>query len=193
MTHFLIALGVILLANMMPAFAPPTWAILVFFALSFQINALALVIGGVAMATLGRVLLALFFRRFSRFVPQRFVENLESVGEYFSAGKKRQASAFLLFFISPVSSAQLFEAIGMMKNVRLLPIAGFFAGGRLVSYSFYVAGSSALKTTSYGELFKKEISSPTSIVIQVLMIFVLVGIGFIPWKRVLHMNNGEDK
>lgn len=185
MTHFLIALGVILLANMMPAFAPPTWSILVFFTLNFQINALALVVGGVVMATTGRLLLALFFRRFSRFMPQRFVENLEAMGEYFSAGKKRQASAFLLFFISPLSSAQLFEAIGMMRNVRLLPVAGFFAGGRLMSYSFYVAGSAALKATSYGELFKKEITSPTSILIQVLMIILLVGIGFIPWRKIL--------
>ena len=185
MTHYLIALGVILLANVMPAFAPPTWSILIFFSLTFQLNGAALVIGGVLMATLGRLILALFFRRFSRFIPRRFLENLESVGEYFTAGKKRRISALLLFFISPISSAQLFEAIGMMKGVRLLPIAGIFAAGRTVSYSIYVAGSSALVATSYGELFKRELTSPASIVIQVAMVIALLAIGLIPWKRIL--------
>ena len=185
MTHYLIALGVILLANVMPAFAPPTWSLLVYFSLAFHLHPIILVAGAVLMATCGRILLALLFRKFARFVPSKYVENLESLGEHFAAGRKRRFSALLLFFISPVSSAQLFEAIGMMKNVRLLPIALFFAAGRTVSYTFYVAGSSALKASSYGEIFLKELTSPTAIVIQVAMVIALLAIGLIPWKRIL--------
>jgi hypothetical protein len=103
MTHYLIALGVILLANVMPAFAPPTWSLLVYFSLAFHLH----------------------------------------------------------------------------------PIALFFAAGRTVSYTFYVAGSSALKASSYGEIFLKELTSPTAIVIQVAMVIALLAIGLIPWKRIL--------
>ena len=50
--------------NLLPAFAPPTWAILVAVRLNWDIPAVPLVLVGAVAATSGRVVLALAARRF---------------------------------------------------------------------------------------------------------------------------------
>jgi hypothetical protein len=41
-----IALGVVFLVNLLPAFGPPTWAVLVFFSIDYDLPAVPLVLGG---------------------------------------------------------------------------------------------------------------------------------------------------
>ncbi len=68
--QFGIAPGVVFAVNLLPAFGPPTWALLVFFTLDFDLPAVPLVLGGAVMAALGRFVLANGARRLrSRFSP----------------------------------------------------------------------------------------------------------------------------
>ena len=87
-----------------------------------------------------------------------------------------------LFLISPISSAQLFEAAGMMKTIALKPLLIVFALGRLVSYSTYVTGAAAIAATNFGELLIHELKSPWAIGAQIVMIAGLVALGSIDWK-----------
>jgi hypothetical protein len=65
----------------MPAFGPPTWAVLVFFRFRYpEIPAPALIVGGAIAATPGRLVLALAFRAFGTKLPAKRRESLEVLG-----------------------------------------------------------------------------------------------------------------
>jgi uncharacterized membrane protein YdjX (TVP38/TMEM64 family) len=181
-TGYLIAGLVIVLANLVPAFAPPTWAILVFFTMKHELNPVGLVMLGVVSATTGRTILAMSFRKMRAWLPKGYVANMENLGTFIVKNSKRAMGLVALFFLSPISSAQLFEAAGIIKEIKLKPLLLAFAGGRLVSYSIYVSGATALKATSLGAIFKREITSPVAIIVQVLFVLALVALGNVKWK-----------
>ncbi|MDP1712798.1 MAG: hypothetical protein Q8K86_10125 [Candidatus Nanopelagicaceae bacterium] len=182
MSNYLTVVALITLANMLPAFAPPTWSLLVFFTLRHQMNPVALVLAGVASATMGRAVLAYTFRAIRNWLPKGYVANMEAAGAQIEKNPRRVFGLLTLFFISPLSSAQLFEAAGIIKRIALKPLLIAFAGGRLISYSFYVSGASALKDSSLGKLITREITSPWAIAIQVLFILALVALGNVKWN-----------
>lgn len=183
MSTFLALVALIFLVNSLPAFAPPTWTILVFFALNYAINPVLLVVAGVCAAATGRLFLATYFRKYSGLLPKKFANNMNHLAKYFEGDKRRFYSIIILFLISPISSAQLFEAAGLMKSIALRPLVLAFAVGRLFSYSFYVTSVSVLKASNIGEIILNELTSPVAIAIQVLMIVGLVLLGNIDWVQ----------
>lgn len=183
MNVYLAAGLVILLANMLPAFAPPTWAILVFFVLAKHPSPVALVPIGVLAAVSGRAFLALLFRRIRNWLPARYVANMTAAGEALTKTRGRSLAILLLFLVSPLSSAQLFEAAGMMAKIKLRPLLIAFAAGRLVSYSIYVSGAHALRATSLGALFEEYLTSPQAVLIEIALVLGLVALGNIDWAK----------
>lgn len=185
MEIYLGAILAIIAMNALPAFAPPTWMALVFFLLHYDLNPVALVVLGVVSATAGRGILAWYFRRFAHLVPTKFSKNMEYAGHYLTRETGKRYAILALFLVSPVSSAQLFEAAGMMKTVSLKPLLVAFAAGRTVSYSTYVTGAAAIAATNFGELLIHELRSPWAIGIQVAMIAGLIALGNIDWQKKL--------
>lgn len=185
MEIYLIAALAIVLLNVIPAFAPPTWMALVFFLINYDTNPVALVILGIISATTGRAILAWYFRKFAHLVPTRFSKNMEYAGEYIEGRPDRRYAVLALFLFSPISSAQLFEAAGMMKTIALKPLLAAFALGRTFSYSTYVTGATVLAATNFGELLISQLQSPWAIAVQLLMIAALVALGLIDWKSKL--------
>jgi len=181
-SNYLLAIAVIAGANLLPAFAPPTWSILVFFTLRYHMNPVALVLLGVMSATLGRAILANVFRAIRSWLPKGYVANMERIGEQIEKNPRRAIGLLTLFFLSPISSAQLFEAAGIIKRIALGPLLLAFAGGRLISYSIYVSGANVLKETSLGQIIKDELTSPIAIAIQLLLILGLVALGNVKWN-----------
>ena len=189
MEIYLIAIAAIVLMNALPAFAPPTWMALVFFLINYNLNPVALVILGVIGATTGRGILAWYFRKFAHLVPSRFSQNMEYAGKYLEVQPGKRYLILALFLVSPISSAQLFEAAGMMKTIKLRPLLAAFAIGRTFSYSTYVTGAVALAASSFGEVLIAEIKSPWAIAVQILMIAALVVLGSIDWQSKLHAHH----
>lgn len=185
MEIYLAAIAAIFLLNVLPGFAPPTWMALVFFLINYDANPIALAILGVISATTGRAILAWYFRKFAHLIPSKFSINMEYAGKYIESRPDRRYAILALFLISPVSSAQLFEAAGMMKTIKLKPLLAAFALGRTFSYSTYVTSAVAIAATSFGEVLIAEIKSPLAIAIQILMIAGLIGLGMIDWKSKL--------
>jgi len=183
MTNYLLAGIVIVLINLIPAFAPPTWAVLVYFVLNQHLNPIALVIIGVCCATVGRAGLALYFRRIINWFPAKFIANMELVALKIESNKNRTIGVLALFFLSPISSAQLFEAAGIVKKVSLKPLLLAFAAGRFVSYSGYVYGAKALKESSLGGVLTRELTSSTAIEVQILVILSFIALGNKKWKQ----------
>jgi uncharacterized membrane protein YdjX (TVP38/TMEM64 family) len=95
--------------------------------------------------------------------------------------RRRSAGALGLFALSPVPSAQLFVAAGLL-DMRLLRLTAAFFAGRLVSYAVYVSGA-ALARESLGDVFGKALVSPTGIALQVAMLLGLVALLRIDWAR----------
>ncbi len=192
MELYLIAAIAIILLNLIPVFAPPTWMALVFFLYNYDLNPVVLVMVGVLSATVGRGLLAGFFRKFVHLVPTHFSRNMEYAGQYLESRKERRFALMALFFISPLSSAQLFEAAGMMKIVALRPLLLVFALGRTISYSTYISGAAVFATTSFGEILITQLKSPWAVSVQIAMIAALIGLGFVDWRAKLARHRPES-
>jgi membrane protein YqaA with SNARE-associated domain len=163
-----IALAVVFAVNLLPAFGPPTWAVLVFFSLDFDLPAVPLVLGGALAAASGRFVLASGARRLRpRLAPAR-LERLDRAQAALLADRRRTAAGLGLFALSPVPSGQLFVAAGLM-TVPLLPLTAAFFCGRLVSYSIYV-GAASIAEQSLGDLVLDALTSPLGMALQVAML-----------------------
>lgn len=182
MEIYLIAALIIFFINALPAFAPPTWSILAFYVLKYELQSIYLIAIGVLASTSGRGFLAWYFRKLRDRLPNGWVTNMENAGAHLRKSTKHSAAIFLLFFISPFSSAQLFEAAGVMKNQPLKPLLMSFGAGRLLTYTTYVAGAQAISSSNLGDLIRENMTSPFAITIQILMVVALVLLGNIKWK-----------
>ena len=183
MTDWLLLVGTVFAINLLPAFGPPTWAVLVFFRLSSDLPAVPLVLLGAVAAATGRFVLASVTRRFrGRFSPERRA-NLQAAEELLVGSRGKAAAGLGLFALSPVPSAQLFVAAGLL-TVPLVPLTAAFFVGRLVSYSLYVAAASAAKD-SLGDVLVDVLGSPWGIALQLAMLAGLVLLLRVDWASLL--------
>lgn len=189
LAHLLLAVGVVFGVNLMPAFGPPTWAVLVYFSFRYpEVPAALLIAGGAVAATAGRLLLALGFRAFGTKLPQKHRESLQVLGHTLGEHRAGLLASFALFATAPLPSAQMFEAAGLAR-IRLPPLLCAFFLGRLVSYSIYVGAASAAHD-SLSNLFDKGLFSPEAIATQLVGVAALIAIIFINWPAVIDKARG---
>ena len=175
---FVIVLGV----NLMPAFGPPTWTILVLYSLNTQMPTTAVVLTGATAAALGRYLLASAFGLIRNKFSTRSRDNLDAAKKLIEQSKGKTVLALGMFVISPLPSAQLFEAAGLMR-VRLLPFTIAFFAGRLVSYFIYTSTAARIRESNLGDAFRRAISEPVGIAVQLVVIAMLVALTRMDWGR----------
>jgi hypothetical protein len=121
-------------------------------------------------------------------LSQRRKNSLEAVKDYLTGHKGRSAIGLALFTLSPLPSAQLFEAAGLMA-APLLPVTIAFFAGRLISYSLYIGAASAAERT-LGSAFASSLTSPYGIAIQLLLLLAVVFLARIDWAKILqHRTN----
>jgi uncharacterized membrane protein YdjX (TVP38/TMEM64 family) len=178
LTLFAIVFGV----NLLPAFGPPTWAVLVLYVLNTNLHPALLIPVAALAAASGRLLLALAFRLLGNRLPKKYRGNLAAAKTALEKNKRNAILALVLFALSPVPSAQLFEAAGL-AGIRLLPFTLAFFVGRTISYSIYVFTAAGLRATSLGDTFREAITSPWGIALQVAMLIGLVLFARIDWAK----------
>lgn len=171
MAEIAVAVGVVFAVNLLPAFGPPTWAVLVFFSLQFDLPAVPLVLLGALAAASGRFLLASGTRRLRPRLSAARLAHLSRVEAEIGANRVRAAAGFGLFALSPVPSGQLFVGAGLM-TVPLLPLTAAFFAGRLVSYSIYV-GVATVAEQNLGSLALDALTSPVGMGLQIAMLIGL--------------------
>jgi uncharacterized membrane protein YdjX (TVP38/TMEM64 family) len=177
---FLIVLGV----NLLPAFGPPTWSILVVFRLNSDMPTWLLVLIGASAAAIGRFALGNAFWLLRNRLPERSRRNLEAARTALEQRRRNTIVALGLFALSPIPSAQLFEAAGL-AGVRLIGFTAAFFAGRLLSYSVYAYSAGELRQTKLGEALKGGFSNPWLIGLQVALILGLVLMTRIDWAKLL--------
>jgi membrane protein YqaA with SNARE-associated domain len=180
---YVLALAAVFGVNLLPAFGPPTWAVLVFFRLDSHLAVVPLVVGGALAAASGRLVLAHAARHFRGRLSAKRRESLEAAEQALAGSRGRSALGLGLFALSPVPSAQLFVAAGLL-SVPLLPLTAAFFAGRLVSYTIYVTAASAAADTA-SKVIGKSLGSPVGIALQVLMLGLLVALVRVDWAALL--------
>ena len=166
-----IAVGVVFAVNLLPTFGPPTWALLVFFSLDFDLPGVPLVLGGALAAATGRFVLTKGTRRLRPRLSAARRASLDRAQAAIGENRARAAAGLGLFALSPVPSGQLFVAAGLM-TVPLLPLTAAFFAGRLVSYSIYVSVAT-IAERNLGSLALDALTSPLGLGLQIAMLVVL--------------------
>ncbi len=142
MLDVLAMMALVFALNLLPAFGPPTWAVLAALRLSTDIPAVPLVLFGALAAACGRFTLATGSRRLRPRLSAKRLEGLDALRDRLEGDRGKTALGLGLFALSPVPSGQLFVAAGL-TGVRLVPLTAAFFAGRLVSYTIYVTAASA--------------------------------------------------
>lgn len=178
---FFVAIAGIFATNLMPAFGPPTWALLVFFKFNGDLPLVPLVVGGALASASGRYLLARGSHRFREHVSPVRRRHLADAGEILTQHRTAAAGGLGLFVLSPLPSAQLFVAAGLL-SVPLIPLTLAFFFGRLVSYTIYLGGAT-LAYESLGDTLTSSFTSPAGILVQVVLVAVVVALVELDWAR----------
>ncbi len=188
--QLLLVFAVVFAVNLMPAFGPPTAALIVFFGFNTELPLPALVITAAIAAASGRYILAHGFRHWSTRLSERLKRNLTAAKTAFERKRRNAILALGLFALSPLPSAQLFGAAGLM-GVRLLPFTLAFFAGRLVSYTFYGSSARLAEKFSLRETFMDALTSPWGVVLQLLLLVALAVLPQIDWSRLLGLDPDE--
>ncbi|MXO70169.1 hypothetical protein GRI99_00810 [Altererythrobacter buctensis] len=185
MTPFLILFAIVFAINLMPAFGPPTWSVIVLYGLNSDLPLGWMVLTAALASSAGRYLLAHGFRLFAGKLSQKTRANLAAARAAFEEKKHHNLLALAFFVFSPLPSAQQFGAVGL-AGVRILPFTLAFFVGRLASYTFYGGGAELVdRQTNLGEVFRESMSSPLFIALQVVMLALLVVLARVNWAKVL--------
>jgi uncharacterized membrane protein YdjX (TVP38/TMEM64 family) len=182
--HLLAVIGIVFAINLLPAFGPPTWALLVFARIQWpDIPPAALIAGGALAATSGRLVLALGTRRLGGRLPPERRANLEALGQTLAKSKTGLVASLAVFVFSPLPSAQMFMAAGL-ADVPLLPLAGAFLIGRSISFTIYVTAATAAQETIH-RLFSQGLTSPATIAVQLAGLAAIVVMITVDWIKVI--------
>jgi len=170
--RYVLLAALVLALNLLPAFAPPTWAVLVFYKLNSTMNTAAIITIGVFAAASGRYLLARFFLHIRKHLPAKYSDNLVRIKARLTKRKKVGVLYLFLFALSPLPSAQLFEAAAL-ADAPLFPITAAFMCGRAVSYTSTVLGASTLKRHGLGGTLLDSMKSPWGIALQLICLLAI--------------------
>jgi len=178
-TLLLVAL-VVLGVNLLPAFGPPTWTILVYAKLRWGINPVALVAVGAGASLVGRYLLGQSAARLAHRLPARYRRNLEALHQRLTHVEGGTFGLVALYTWAPIPSAQLFMAGGLLE-LPLERLALWFGLGRIIIYGIYVAGATVAAST-FKSLLHSLWGSPWAIVLQAIFLIALTVLPLISWR-----------
>ncbi|ABX19523.1 VTT domain-containing protein [Burkholderia multivorans] len=129
----------ILLLNLMPAFAPPTWMAMSWVGFNLPDgNPLIFAIVAASAATTGRVILAIFARSLVRsgWMRDSDRENIDVASRWLRKRRTLTAGAFFFYALSPLPSNYLFIAYGLSDLPFRIIAAAFFVG-RATTYAIW--------------------------------------------------------
>jgi len=179
---------VVLLLNLVPAFAPPTWMAMSW--VGFNVpggNPLVFAIVAASAATIGRLVLARSARSLmrGRLMRESDRENIGAVEEWLEKRKKLTVGAFFLYALGPLPSNFLFIAYGLSGlPLRIIGVA-FFAG-RTISYSVWaLLGRFAAAFTDPESEFEGTYLSAYFVVTQLALLGFLYVLMKLDWRLLI--------
>ena len=180
--QLLIVVASVFGVNLIPAFAPPTWALLIYFRIAFGLPIAVLAVAGAFAALTGRILLARGFRALGSHLPAKSRERAQALGSVLSSRTSRFA-VFVIFAVSPLPSNSLFEAAGLAR-LRLAPLGIAFVAGRLVTNTLYLLLASKVQS-GLAAIFARGVTSWQAVVLGVAGIAGVFAVVGVDWPRVI--------
>jgi len=174
MFEYLMMSLVVFAVSLIPVFGPPSWILVMFYTHAYHLAIIPTVLLAAFSTALGRLVLALFFRYARNWLPAKALTNLDAAKSTIRKNRGGVWAITGLFVLSPLPSAQLFEAAGLLE-VKLLPLTTAFMAGRLVTYTIYVS-SANVTVTNLKRLWSQGYVSPFSIVLQVIMLAMIIAL-----------------
>ncbi len=146
MLLLLILFLVVMVLNLIPAFAPPTWMVFSYLGFRFPDHVgwtFALV--GALAATLGRSVLATMAHNVVRnkWMSEASRENVDALKQSLENRPKLTFGVFFFYAFTPLPSNFVFISYGL-TSMRLVRLAIPFFLGRFVSYAFWTVSAAAL-------------------------------------------------
>ncbi len=170
--------------NAVPAFMPPTWAVLAYFHLYHGLPVIPLALIGALGATTGRAILALGSRAFgARVLPARWRDNVEVLCLTLQSRPVLALPSLALFALGPVPSNHLFVAAGLAR-APLPPILLVFGAARFVSYVVWVSAAD-IADQSLQDLFGSHVAGWGAIVLQVAGFVLIIMAMRVDWRPLL--------
>lgn len=181
LTAALAAWGFAFVINVVPAFMPPTWAVLAVFHVTTDVPLLPLTVGGAAASALGRMLLALGAGRLRGVLPESDVENATALGSFVNRHPAWRLLIVFLYCLAPMPSNPIFIAAGIGR-VPLLPVTAAFFISRVIADTFWVWTAGAVSHSTAG-VFMESLTSLQAIAFQVAALCLVVLVLRLPWAR----------
>lgn len=181
---YLLLFFIVLQINLIPAFMPPTWIILSYFLLTFQLAFFPVIVLGAIAATAGRVGLAYLGRHFFfRFFSHKSQQNFIYLGNFLKDKNKLTIPIVISYAFLPIPSNQMFLAAGM-ANLNIKLVAFSFLMGRLISYTVWISATH-YAISRLDTVFSKQITHTQTIMLELASFLILFAIAKIPWKAIL--------
>ncbi|MGW5922250.1 hypothetical protein ACWFPY_24955 [Nocardia fluminea] len=181
--QLLVVIAVMFTVNLLPAFGPPNALLVVFFGLNWNLHPVPLVIAAAVASGAGRYVLGTATRRAGgRLGPQR-TANLRAASGYLTRRRGRRFATIGVFLFSPLPSAQMFEAAGLM-GLPLVPLTTAHVAGRLVSFSLYI-GAAGVAERSLGETLTSSFTTPYGIAVQIGLLVGVFLLARVDWTKYL--------
>ncbi|TDP31820.1 hypothetical protein [Nocardia ignorata] len=181
--HLLFVVAVVFTVNLLPAFGPPNALLVVFFGLNWNLDPAPLVVCAAVASGAGRYVLAAVTRRAGGRLGPRRRANLRAASDYLTGRRGRRITTIGVFLVSPLPSAQMFEAAGLM-GLRLFPLTTAHIVGRIVSFSLYMSAAEVAER-SLGETLTSSLTTPYGIAVQIAFLAGVVMLTRIDWTEYL--------
>ena len=180
---YLIFFLTVIFVNLLPAFAPPTWTMIVFFLNYFHLNIYLVILIAVIAATIGRYILFTYSEWLAGKVFNKWgQDNLKFLGESIGKTPRVNFTFILIYSMTPLSTTALFVAGGLARINKYIILSGF-ALGRCVSYTVLAVTSQYL-IQNFGDIYKGSLSAEKVITTALGFIILLVFI-FLDWKELV--------
>lgn len=174
-------------ANLIPAFMPPTFSVLAMFLIHGHLPLYPLTIGGALAAGLGRLGLALLTRNYGRrLLAPHHRANLRRLGEWLEAKPRWiMTLAVALFSLGPIPTNDIFIAAGLTA-IPLAPVVFGFVIGSSISFTVYdLLAKSAVGNLK--DLFLGQWTNLGALLVEVLLVVLVIVLAKINWARFLHL------
>lgn len=175
-----LALVVVFLINLVPAFMPSSWMVLAFFKIKFGLPLVPLAVSGAVVSGLGRAVLTLASSYLARTVFKSKAKDLERLGSVLQRHENALPVVVFVYALTPLPTNNLFIAAGMVRARLWRVLAGFWAA-RIPADLFWVWTTNATFSSFKGVLEKGL--SPAGIALQSLGIASVVLLYVLPWGK----------
>lgn len=188
MTTLAVLFVVVLVINLAPAFAPPTWMAMSWAGFNLPDgNPFAFALVAASAATLGRMILATLARVLmrSRLIRESDRQNIDVIKTRLEKHKTMTAGAFFFYALSPFPSNYLFIAYGL-SGLPLRAVGAAFFVGRAVSYSLWAhLGRFAAMHIDSETQFEGGYLSGYFIVTQIALLGLVYGLMKLDWQALI--------